>query len=121
MKTLGIIGGIAPESTIEYYRLLIASYRERKPDGSYPLLLINSINLQRLIELVTADDRAGLVETLLPELDKLKRAGADIALLASNTPHLVFDELAQRSPLPLISIVEAARAEAQRLRSEEHT
>lgn len=115
MKTLGIIGGIAPESTIEYYRLLVASYRERQPDGSYPPLIINSINLQRLIELVTADDRAGLVETLLPELEKLKRAGAEIALLASNTPHLVFDELARRSPLPLISIVEAARAEAQRL------
>ncbi len=44
MKTLGIIGGIAPESTIEYYRLIIASYRTQKPDGSYPPLIINSID-----------------------------------------------------------------------------
>jgi aspartate racemase len=43
MKTAGIIGGIGPPSTIEYYRLIIASYREQKQDGSYPHLLINSI------------------------------------------------------------------------------
>jgi hypothetical protein len=36
MKTVGIVGGIAPESTIEYYRLIIASYRGKKQDGSYP-------------------------------------------------------------------------------------
>lgn len=115
MKTLGIIGGIAPESTIEYYRLLVAEYRRRQPDGSYPSILINSVNLQRLIDLVTADDRAGLVEYLVPELEKLHRGGAVIGLLSSNTPHLVFDQLAARSPLPLISIVTTARAEAQRL------
>ena len=48
MKTPGIIGGIGPESTIEYYRLIIAAYRERKPDGSYPNILINSIDLNAM-------------------------------------------------------------------------
>ena len=47
MKTLGIIGGLGPESTIEYYRTIIALYRERKPDGSYPSLLINSVDLNK--------------------------------------------------------------------------
>src|SRR6185369_2695195 len=61
------------------------------------------------------DDRAGLVEYLVPELEKLHRGGAVIGLLSSNTPHLVFDQLAARSPLPLISIVTTARAEALRL------
>jgi len=42
MKTLGVIGGIGPESTIEYYRYLIAAYRARKPDGSYPTIVINT-------------------------------------------------------------------------------
>ena len=45
MKTLGVIGGIAPESTTEYYRQLVAGYRERTRDGSYPSILINSIDL----------------------------------------------------------------------------
>ncbi len=107
MKMLGIVGGIGPESTIDYYRLIIATYRERVPDGSYPPLIINSINLSRMISLITANDLTGVVEYLLPEFQRLAKAGADFGLLAANTPHLVFDELRSRAPLPLLSIVEA--------------
>src|ERR1035438_40455 len=49
MTTLGIIGGIGPESTIEYYRLLIAGYRRMRPDGSYPSIVINSISVTKLL------------------------------------------------------------------------
>jgi aspartate racemase len=111
-STLGVIGGIAPGSTIDYYRLLVSRYRERRPDGSYPSIVINSINLTRLLEVIAKGDRARIVEHLLPELDVLERAGASVALIASNTPHVVFDELALRSPVPLVSIVEATAAEA---------
>jgi aspartate racemase len=113
MKTLGIIGGIAPESTIEYYRLIIASYRAQDPDGNYPSLIINSINLKKMIDLITANKLADVTEYLLSELQKLARAGADIGLLASNTPHIVFDDLQQKSPIPLISIVQATCQTAQ--------
>src|SRR3972149_593627 len=115
MKTLGIIGGIAPESTIEYYRLIIASYRERRGDGSYPSILINSIDLKRMLGLVGAQDLVGLTDYLVGEVVKLARAGADVGLLASNTPHLVFEDIQRCSPIPLISIVEAACAAAQAL------
>jgi aspartate racemase len=113
MKTLGILGGIAPESTIEYYQQVIAAYRERRPDGSYPPLLLNSIDLQKLLSLVAARQLTELTEYLVTELEKLARAGADFGLLASNTPHVVFDEVQRRSPLPLISIVEATCDAAQ--------
>jgi aspartate racemase len=115
MKTLGIVGGIAPASTIDYYRLLIARYRERKGADEYPSLLINSINLTRLVELVTGNRLTELADWLLVELDRLARGGADIALLASNTPHIVFREIARRSPIPLISIVESAADAARQL------
>lgn len=108
MKRLGIVGGIAPESTIEYYRLIVAAYRASVTDGSYPLLVINSIDMSRMRRLVEAGELAGLAEFMLGELHRLARAGADFALLASNTPHIVFDELERRSPLPLISIIGAA-------------
>jgi aspartate racemase len=106
MRTLGIIGGIGPESTIEYYRLLIAGYRERVPDGSYPPLLINSIDVNKMLALVAAAPREELVEYLLDNVFQLARAGADFALLASNTPHIAFSELSARSPIPLVSIVQ---------------
>ena len=113
IKTVGIVGGIAPESTIEYYRAIIAGYREHSRVGDYPSIIINSINLRRMIEMITANELAEVTDYLLEALGKLARAGADFAVLASNTPHIVFDELRARSPLPLISIVEAACAEAE--------
>lgn len=115
MKTLGIIGGIAPESTIEYYRRIIALYRERRPDGGYPTIIINSIDLKRMLKFVDAADLAGLTGYLLEELMKLAHAGAKLGLLASNTPHLVFEELRRKSPIPLVSIVEATCEAAQAL------
>ena len=106
MKTLGIIGGIGPGSTIDYYQTIIELYRARKNDGSYPPILINSIDLQRVLATVGAGELNALTEWLSSELEKLAQAGADFAIMASNTPHLVFDEIAARSPLSLISIVE---------------
>lgn len=112
MLTLGIIGGIAPGSTVDYYRLLVERYRERRPDGSYPSIIINSINLTHFLELVASGDRESIADYLLTEIARLARAGAGVALFASNTPHLVFDEVAKRSSIPLVSIVEATGAEA---------
>jgi aspartate racemase len=107
MKTIGMIGGIGPESTIEYYRLIIASYVERITDGSYPAMIINSIDLQKLRNMAEANQRAEMTEYLVSEIQKLARAGADFGFLAANTPHMVFDEVRDQSPIPLVSIVEA--------------
>jgi aspartate racemase len=115
MKTVGIIGGIGPESTIEYYRLIIEAYREQKPDGSYPAMVINSIDLTKLVGLVEANELAKMTEYLVGEVHKLARAGADFGLLSANTPHIVFDEIRRQSPIPLISIVEATCEAAQAL------
>lgn len=115
MKTAGIIGGIGPESTVEYYRSLIASYREQKPDGSYPSFIINSINMTKMRELIEANELAEVTEYLSGEVEKLARAGADFGALAANTPHIVFDELRLRSSIPLISIVEVTREAAKDL------
>ncbi|MEA2173938.1 MAG: aspartate racemase [Blastocatellia bacterium] len=108
MKSVGIIGGIGPESTIEYYRLLIARYRERAGDGSSPSIIINSIDVKMLLDLMERGELDRVAEYLSVEVQRLARAGADFGLLAANTPHIVFDEVSRRSPIPLLSIVEAA-------------
>ena len=113
MKTAGIIGGLGPESTVEYYRSVVALYRERTRDGSYPHVIINSVNMKRLIDAFSADDRAGAADYLSGEVERLARAGADFALLSANTPHIVFDEVERRSTIPLLSIVRATRDEAK--------
>ena len=113
MKTLGMIGGVGPESTVDYYKNIIAMYRERKPNGHYPQFVINSINLQKGIDFLEVNNLPGMTDFLLDEIEKLPKAGAEFGIIAANTPHIVFDEIAARSPLPLISIVEAACAYAK--------
>ena len=107
MKTLGIIGGTGPESTVEYYQRLIAAHRRRHPAGRPPSLIINSVDNTRIVDWFTANELPPIVEYLASEIDRLARAGADFALIAANTPHLVFDEVQQRVRIPLLSIVEA--------------
>jgi aspartate racemase len=107
MKTLGIIGGIGPESTIAYYRLIVESYCRQKPDGSYPPIIINSIDLTKMLDLIGANELVAVTDYLVGEVKKLAQAGADFGLLAANSPHIVFDEIQRSSSIPLISIVEA--------------
>ena len=115
MKTAGIIGGIGPESTIEYYRQIIALYRERKADGSYPQIVINSINMTRMLDMIAAGQLAEVTMYLIGEVRKLADAGANFGLLASNTPHIVFDQIRDGSPIPMISIVEETCKKTQSL------
>lgn len=115
MKTLGIVGGIGPESTIDYYRSLVASWQRATPDGSYPRIIINSVDAKHLLGLFASADWTAAAEELKREVRRVADAGADVALIAANTPHMVFDEVASASPIPMISIVEETRRAAQSL------
>src|SRR5437773_4362482 len=118
MKTLGIIGGLGPESTIDYYQRVIALYRERTGDRQYPEFVIVSVDLRKGLDFMDANDLSGMADYLLEGIGKLARAGADFGIISANTPHIVFDEVARKSPIPLISIVEAtcAAAKAQNMK-----
>ena len=115
MKTIGIIGGIGPESTVDYYRGIITRYRNITGDENYPRIVINSINMTAMLALLSERSYDALVAMLLDSIEMLARAGAGIAAIASNTPHLVFDRVSARSPLPLVSIVEATAEKAKSL------
>ncbi len=118
MKTIGIIGGIAPESTIVYYKEIVQSFLALNKENNYPQIIINSINMKEMLDYLASNDLDGLTQFLLAEIDKLEKAGADFGLLASNTPHIVFDRLKKGSKTPLLSIVELAcrKAEAMKLK-----
>ena len=112
MATLGIVGGLGPESTIDYYRRILDGWKRVDP-GSSPSILIDSLDVDRGLRLVE-HDRPALIEYLSESLARLAAAGVDFAAMAANTPHVVFDELAARSPIPVLSIVEACADEAAR-------
>jgi aspartate racemase len=107
-RILGIVGGTGPESTIDYYRSLVATWRRRRPDGTYPRVIINSIEAGRVFQKLAASDFAAMGRDLGPALAQLAAAGCQRALLASNASHLAFDRIDPPSPIPLIHIVDAA-------------
>ncbi|HEY6154025.1 MAG TPA: amino acid racemase [Candidatus Udaeobacter sp.] len=113
MKTLGIVGGLGPESTLDYYQRIIALYRERTGDGHYPEFVIASVDLRKGLDFMDANDLSGMSNFLLEAIGKVARAGAEFGIISANTPHIVFDEIAPKSPIPLISIVEATRTAAK--------
>jgi len=111
MTTVGIVGGLGPESTIDYYRRILELWQREDP--SSPSIVIDSLDVQRALRLVGTDQQA-FAEYLLQSLRRLAGAGVDFIAMTANTPHLVFDELAEQSIVPLLSIVEVCAEEAQR-------
>lgn len=107
MKTIGIIGGIGPETTIEYYKRINVAYREKCGDASYPSLLVNSIDAKPLLAFIASRDLERVTFLLVAEIARLAHGGATFALIAANTPHVVFKEVDKLAAIPLISIVEA--------------
>nr|WP_242834211.1 aspartate/glutamate racemase family protein [Clostridium pasteurianum] len=115
MKKIGMIGGLGPESTLDYYRLIIEKYRNEVKDGSYPEILINSMDMNILLSFVENKQWDNLVNCLIKGVEILYKAGADFGFISSNTPHIVFERIKELSPIPLISIVEETCKNAEAL------
>ncbi|HUG36124.1 MAG TPA: amino acid racemase [Candidatus Limnocylindrales bacterium] len=109
--TVGIVGGLGPESTIDYYRRILATWALEDPSTA-PSIVIDSLDVRRALRLVETD-RPALVEYLLASVRRLAAAGADFVAMTANTAHIVFDEIAARSPVALISIVEECAQDAR--------
>ena len=114
MKTLGIIGGLGPESTIDYYRSIISLFREKTGGQGYPPLVIVSLDVDKGVRLLDDKQLDEMAEYLASGARQLAAAGADFALLSANSGHIVFEELRRASPIPLISIVEVTCDEVRR-------
>jgi aspartate racemase len=108
-RILGIVGGIGPESTVDYYRALVATWRRRRPDGSYPRVIIDSVEAGRVIRLLGEGEYADVGRVLGAALGELAAAGCGHALIASNATHLAFEQIDPPPAMPMIHIVEAAR------------
>jgi aspartate racemase len=112
MTRLGLVGGLGPESTIDYYCRILDGWKATDPATS-PSIVIDSLDVRRALDLV-AKDREALTDYLLASVERLADAGADFVAISANTPHLVFDALAERAHVPLLSIVETCADEASR-------
>ena len=100
MAIVGLVGGLGPESTIDYYRRLLESW-STVDRATSPGLVIDSLDVQRALRLVSSD-RGALVDYLAESVNRLAGAGADFVAITANTPHIVFDELSARAAVYLL-------------------
>jgi len=107
MKKIGIIGGLGPEATIDYYKEIINAFKNEKGDLNYPEIIIYSVNMSEFLSLMKEKKYDQVTTLLLEKIEGLKRAGAEFAVLSANTPHLLFDRIKEKCGIPMISIVEA--------------
>lgn len=114
MKKVGLVGGIGPESTISYYHDIVYGVQKEVRRDFFPEVSIESIDLFKWVDLCDKKEYDKLVDYTMKPIERLAASGADFAVLTANTAHLIFDQVQFRSPIPLISIVEATAEEAAR-------
>ena len=102
MKKIGIVGGLGPEATVDYYRIIVDSVQKRRK-GIYPEVIIYSLNIREFPNVDLEQNK--LIDWLVNAVKSLDKAGADVGLIAAGTPHIVFDEVEAASPISLLSIV----------------
>jgi aspartate racemase len=115
MKTIGIIGGLGPESTVDYYKGIIRAFQDTYLDLAYPEIIVYSADVNKLLELVEAEEWKKLVDWLVAKVRSVHNAGADFAVIGANTAHIVFDEVESHSPIPMLSIIKETCRQAESL------
>lgn len=113
LQTIGIIGGLGPEATIDYYKRIVDHFHARNQSLAVPEIVIVSVDITRLFAMVAAGDWEALAAWLADKVRALHAAGAEFAVISANTPHVVFDQVQALSPIPLLSIVDATLAAAR--------
>jgi aspartate racemase len=106
MKKLGIIGGMGLESTIDYYKKIMYQYQKYNNQGRFANIVIDSVDIFSMLKFCKEKNYIGLKNFLLESVKNIYNAGATFGIIASNTPHIVFEELKKVSPITLISIVD---------------
>ena len=107
MKKIGLIGGVGPVSTVNYYLELNRLYHNDFGVNEYPEIVIDSLSLNK-VTTALADERYDIVcEILKKSADILRNAGAECVAICSNTPHIVLNQIVDELPLPIVSIVDA--------------
>lgn len=114
-KKIGIVGGLSPESTVSYYLYITRNYAERYGNYDYPEIIIYSVNLENYHKWRSINRWDLIIDDLVFCFQKLKNAGADFGLIATNTMHKVFEPVANIVDLPLINIIDETALNAREL------
>jgi aspartate racemase len=111
-RILGLVGGLGPESTLDYYRRIVDGFTARRP-GEHPRLLVNSLNGGALFPDILGGHVERIADVVRPAVAQLAAGGAGLGMICSVATHQAFELVADGSPIPLVSIIEATARAAQ--------
>lgn len=115
MKRIGILGGISHYSTLEYYRRIMDLYNRMYNNIDYPEIIIYSLSFGRFKSLEDLNKSQEYLDYISQGLTGLISSGAELIAMAANSPHRMINELREKFDIPIISAIDSAFDEAQRL------
>lgn len=110
MKTIGIIGGMSPESTVLYYQTINRTVNARLGGNHSADIVMHSVDFERIVALQKAGDWAAAGAVLADSARRLAACGADVLVLATNTMHKVAPAIEAAVSIPLLHVVDATAA-----------
>lgn len=108
MKTVGIIGGLGPKTTANFYLEVIFSCFKRNKLQRPPMLIFNvplSFRIEKDV-IVNANNENRLLPFLIEAAKRLERGGADFIVVPCNTVHVFIEQIRRSVRIPVLSIVE---------------
>lgn len=108
MKTIGLLGGMSWESSIEYYRIINEAVKQRLGGLHSAQCLMYSVDFAEIEALQHAGDWDALTNAMIQAARRLKAGGADFLVICTNTMHRMAGEIETAAGLPLLHIADAA-------------
>jgi aspartate racemase len=107
MKTIGLLGGMSWESSIEYYRIINQMVKQRLGGSHSAQCLMYSVDFAEIEALQHAGAWEQLTQQMIDAVQRLKQGGADFLVICTNTMHRMADEIQAATGLPLLHIADA--------------
>lgn len=107
MKTIGLLGGMSWESTVDYYKNINKMVKERLGGAHSADILLYSFDFHHIETLQHKDNWKGLEQLLVEKALMLENGGAELIAICTNTMHLLADQVQENISIPLVHIVDA--------------
>ncbi len=107
MKTIGLLGGMSWESTVEYYRMINEGVKQALGGLHSAKIVLHSVDFDPIEQLQHQGDWEGATKILLEAALSVQAAGADFLLICTNTMHKVAPEIEKAIQIPLLHIADA--------------
>ncbi|OLS20092.1 MAG: putative amino-acid racemase [Candidatus Heimdallarchaeota archaeon LC_2] len=114
MKTIGLIGGMSWESSLEYYRIINEVVKHRLGGTHSARSIMYSVNFEEIEKLQNSGDWDRLTTIMTDAALSLEKAGADIIVICTNTMHKAADKIQEKVSIPMLHIVDPT---AKRIKS----